>query len=167
MGSAARNGRPRIALGQRGRQLYHWLGARRRRRHAGQNVLIVAAVHVDPHWWLCRSPVPLVLILMRFRCVFITRWLCSLLLLAGSASAAETVRVTGLIREQDTNRPVAGAVVLVSSGKAEVRVESDVDGRYECRIPPGIITGRVRPRCRSARTRAGSRSSQTPSSRRD
>ncbi|HVX14399.1 MAG TPA: carboxypeptidase-like regulatory domain-containing protein [Pirellulales bacterium] len=56
--------------------------------------------------------------------------------------AADTVHVRGLIHEQETDRPVAGAVLLLSDGKAEARVESDANGRYECRLSPGIITGR-------------------------
>jgi hypothetical protein len=57
--------------------------------------------------------------------------------------AAETVLVHGEVREQGTDRPVAGAVVQLSNGQTEVRVESDEHGRYKCRIPPGIITGHV------------------------
>lgn len=62
--------------------------------------------------------------------------------LACGALAAETVLVKGLVREQGTEQPVVGAVVQLSNGQTEVRIESDEHGWYECRIPPGIITGR-------------------------
>ncbi|HQU43700.1 MAG: hypothetical protein B7Z73_04215 [Planctomycetia bacterium 21-64-5] len=73
------------------------------------------------------------------------RLFASLLIIAAasSAPAAEWVRVQGAVREKDSERPVAGAVIQLSNGESEVPVESGEDGRYECRIPPGVITGQV------------------------
>ncbi|HVC95097.1 MAG TPA: carboxypeptidase-like regulatory domain-containing protein [Pirellulales bacterium] len=59
------------------------------------------------------------------------------------ATATDTLVVRGMVREHETGRPVAGAVVLLSNGRIEARARSNADGRYECRLPPGTITGQV------------------------
>lgn len=58
-------------------------------------------------------------------------------------AAADEVRLRGIVREQESQRPVVGAVVLLTNGRDEARVESDAAGQYECRLSPGIITGNV------------------------
>lgn len=70
---------------------------------------------------------------------------CLLIVSAAACTtlADDAIRVRGVVREQGADRPVAGAVVILSNGHTEVRVASGEDGRYECEIPPGIITGEV------------------------
>lgn len=62
---------------------------------------------------------------------------------ASLTSAANATLVRGVVREQDTERPVAGVVIVLSNGESDVRVKSDAEGRYECHSSPGIITGQI------------------------
>jgi hypothetical protein len=76
---------------------------------------------------------------MRQHLAFLALLYCATL----RAAADDTIDVSGLVREQETSRPISNVMIVLSNGRTEVRVQSDDDGRYECRIPPGIITGQV------------------------
>lgn len=75
---------------------------------------------------------------------FFSLWVLLVCTICGlGARADDRVDVSGTVRERETKGPVAGAVVLLSNGQSETRIESDADGRYRCRLAPGIITGKV------------------------
>ena len=61
---------------------------------------------------------------------------------AADAPRAPTVPMRGRVLEKGTRRPLAGVAVIVDGAAA---AETDADGRFELRVPPGATA------CRSSR----------------
>ncbi|HEV7224877.1 MAG TPA: carboxypeptidase regulatory-like domain-containing protein [Pirellulales bacterium] len=52
--------------------------------------------------------------------------------------------VRGMVCDHESGQSVAGVEIVLSNGAAEATVRSDATGKYEGRIPPGLITGVVK-----------------------
>ncbi|HVC95096.1 MAG TPA: hypothetical protein VND64_15475 [Pirellulales bacterium] len=66
------------------------------------------------------------------------------LVLAQSASAHEPeVRLSGVVRTSEGQQPIAGVALRLSNGRTQARAITDEQGRYECLLSPGLISGEI------------------------
>ncbi|HEV3003547.1 MAG TPA: carboxypeptidase-like regulatory domain-containing protein, partial [Pirellulales bacterium] len=70
-------------------------------------------------------------------------------LFAASRAWAETpddgraATVAGLVRDSETQEPLEGVEIVLTTGRGEARVRSDARGRYEARLARGLLTCEV------------------------
>ncbi|HEV3024097.1 MAG TPA: carboxypeptidase regulatory-like domain-containing protein, partial [Pirellulales bacterium] len=81
-------------------------------------------------------------------------WVVHLSLLAASLFAASRVgaetpddgrvaTVAGLVRDSETQEPLEGVEIVLTTGRGEARVRSDARGEFEARLAPGLLTCEV------------------------
>lgn len=80
---------------------------------------------IATHWLLCLAPLA---------CVQTT---------SDSSDARQGVVVQGVVRDGQTQQPLAEVELLLSTGSGEVAARSDAAGQFQALIRPGFLTGRV------------------------
>lgn len=64
--------------------------------------------------------------------------------LAQPASArGPGIRLSGVVRAAEGQQPIAGVALRISSGRTQARAVTDEQGRYECLLSPGLVSGEI------------------------
>jgi hypothetical protein len=62
---------------------------------------------------------------------------------ADTPDDARVATVAGVVRDSETQQPLEGVELVLTTGRGEARVRSDAQGSYEARLAPGLLTCNV------------------------